>query len=299
MGVVDEMHVVKITDGLGNQMFQYAFAKKLQMITKKDVFLDTRFINHEDIINRGETPRFIKNYDIREYGLAKYKITLPIADKRVLSRWNYLTNNKKNTVVSSLAINNMWIWQYRNECMQETKNICLNDRFVLPTYFEGYFFNLNYYNDILDILRKEFTLAQPIKLPVYLKRELEKQNTVSIHVRRGDFTRLSRDISEKPYYRNAIEWIERRVHEPQYLVFSDDISWVQENLDIQGKKIYISNSHFADYEEMAIMKHCKHNIIANSTFSYWAAYLNSNKNKIVIYPKNWRKTIIPKEWIGI
>ncbi len=91
--------------------------------------------------------------------------------------------------------------------------------------------------------------------------------------------------------------IEAKVENPIYLFFSDDIAWVKENIRTKGKAVYISDMGFRDYEELAIMKHCKYNIIANSTFSYWAAYLNSHPDKIVICPRHWKSNIIPKDWV--
>ena len=94
--------------------------------------------------------------------------------------------------------------------------------------------------------------------------------------------------------------IEELVSDPIYLVFSDDIDWVKKHLKINGTVIYISDMGYKDYEEFTIMKHCRHDIIANSTFSYWAAYLNQNQGKNVIYPKTWEKhDIIPDGWIAM
>ena len=89
------------------------------------------------------------------------------------------------------------------------------------------------------------------------------------------------------------------IKNPVYLVFSDDIKWVKEHIKIDARKIYVSEMNFSDFQELTIMRYCKHNIIANSTFSYWAAYLNNNPEKIVICPRRWKKGIIPKEWISV
>jgi hypothetical protein len=107
---------------------------------------------------------------------------------------------------------------------------------------------------------------------------------------------LNRDISHKDYYPKAITFIKDKIDNPTFLVFSDDVEWVKKNMEIGERVIYVSDMGFKDYEELAIMKHCRHNIIANSTFSYWAAYLNANPDKIVICPKRWKSEIIPSEW---
>lgn len=289
------MNVVKISDGLGNQMFQYAFARKLQIVTGRKVYLDIRFINNEDVAQRKEEKWLSKKNDQREYSLNHFKIKLQSADDKTLRKWSYLfEKNKISQVIYKIAGLNFWHYKYRDE---DIANIRF-ERFV-PTYFKGYFFDLNYYDDIRTVLQREFVLKEKIKLPIYLRKILKNENTVSIHIRRGDFLKLNRDISQKDYYPKALELVESKIQNPTYLVFSDDIEWVKENLKIKGNVVYVSEMGFQDYEELTLMKYCKHNIIANSTFSYWAAYLNSNEDKIVICPKRWKTKIIPKEWIKL
>ena len=287
------MNIVKISDGLGNQMFQYAFARKLQIDTGKKVYLDTRFINNEDMVTRRENDCRSKKNGHRKYGLNHFRISLQRADTTALRGWDYLTSSGAMTErVYDMAKLGLWPWQY---CDEEVNVV--NSKSVLPTYYKGYFFHLDYYDSIRTVLQREFRLKDKIKLPVALKKILHDENTVSIHVRRGDFLKLNRDISCKEYYPKALEYMKEKLDSPTYVICSDDIEWVKANIAIPGKKVYISDMGFADYEEMTIMKHCKHNIIANSTFSYWSAYLNSSSDKIVVCPKNWKTDIIPKEWV--
>lgn len=293
------MNIVKISDGLGNQMFQYAFARKLSIITGQNVYLDLRFINNEDFISIGQNVPFYRKLSYREYGLSHFKTILPIAGDKELLCWNYLKrSNDIQKMVYRLSLQDMWIWKYREE------NSNFSGEFspmvlAFPTYYQGYFFDLKYYDDMKGVLRREFSLKQKINLPRSLRMMLDKREVVSLHVRRGDFLKLNRDISSSAYYERAMHIIESKVTAPVYFIFSDDIAWVKENMDVHGEKVYISEMGFQDYEEFTIMKHCKHNIIANSTFSYWAAYLNADTDKIVICPKHWRKNIIPNEWICV
>lgn len=294
------MNIVKITDGLGNQMFQYAFARNLQIQCKKRVCIDYRFINHEDLIFQGGQNTFYKKCDTRKYRLDYFKITLPQAEDSDLLKWKFLKQeNHIEKVMYCLAQNSLWPWQYRNEEKIKAGTLFDMKKYCFSTYFEGYFFDLRYYDDIRPILQREFCVKRPIPLSNELKRVLETRETVGVHVRKGDFTKLSRDISQKGYYKNAIKELQKYVKEPVYLLFSDDIEWVRDNLDIDGKKIYVSSLGLQDYEEFTIMKHCKHNIIANSTFSYWAAYLNNHQDKVVICPKRWRTNTIPEDWISV
>lgn len=293
------MNIVKISDGLGNQMFQYAFARKINIITGRKVYLDTRFINNEDLFALGQNVIFKGKLATREYGLSHFKTVLPIADDKKLFGWKYLQQTGYlQKAVYDLANRDKWIWQYKREDSNFSGEIT-RAGFVLPTYYQGYFFDLKYYDDIKEILQREFSPKEKIKMPQRIRDILFNRETVSIHIRRGDFLKVNRDISGSSYYEKAIHTIESKIVEPVYFIFSDDIEWVRENMNIPGEKIYISEMGFRDYEELTIMKHCKHNIIANSTFSYWAAYLNSNEDKIIICPKRWKTNTIPSTWICI
>lgn len=137
---------------------------------------------------------------------------------------------------------------------------------------------------------------------------MHSSNSVSIHIRRGDFLspqyyeKLG-DIATKYYYYNAIEYITNKINDPIFFVFSDDIEWVKLNLQIKNA-IYITwNTDKNSYKDMYLMTQCKANIIANSTFSYWGAYLNDN-NPVVCYPKKWINSsdvpdIFPYSWVGL
>lgn len=294
------MNIVRISDGLGNQMFQYAFARKLQIMTGKKVCLDIRFINNEDMFSVGANQNVKGKLGYRTYGLEHFKIRLSRTDEHTLSKWNYLKqNNIYNKFVFCLAKEKRWFWNWVNEEVNFPKDMDELVRLKCPAYFQGYFFDLKYFDDIKPVLQREFCLKQPIRLSAELQRIMKKENTVSVHIRRGDFLKLNRDISQSNYYIKAIDLINNQVFKPFYLVFSDDIEWVKNNVKFQGEVVYVSDMGYEDYEEICIMKHCKHNIIANSTFSYWAAYLNANPDKIVICPKRWKTAIIPKTWISL
>lgn len=259
------MKIVRISDGLGNQMFQYAFARKLRLMTKEPVYLDNRFINNEDRFLMGEIQNLKGKLGYREYRLEKFRIELPVADKHILWKWNYLKKDTtRDKLIYSLAEINFWMWCF----CKENENLS-NKRMNLQKlrghrYYQGYFFDLKYYDEIKPVLQKEFCLKEPLVLPRKLKEVLDNENTVSIHVRRGDFLKLNRNISQSDYYSKAIKQMEERIKKPIYIIFSDDIAWVKENLAIPGEKIFISEMGFEDYQELTIMKHCKHNIIANS-----------------------------------
>lgn len=277
------MDIVRISDGLGNQMFQYAFARKWNIMTGHRVYLDTRFINNEDLFAKGSNPQLKGRIAHREYGLSHFKTVLSEANGDLLSHCEKLYQ---------------WLGRHRVE-NEDFYDVVFQGRIKLPGYYQGYFFDLRYFDDIRQLLQHEFSLKEKIKLPCELRTILNRKDTVSVHIRRGDFLKLNRDISGSGYYEKAFAYIKERIALPYYLIFSDDTEWVKANMEIPGEKFFVSGMGFTDYEELTIMKHCKNNIIANSTFSYWAAYLNANPEKIVVCPKGWRVKTIPKEWEGI
>ena len=143
-----------------------------------------------------------------------------------------------------------------------------------------------------------------------LKKEIKKNNSISVHVRRGDYVKLNHSCSVS-YYNNAIKFMESKNENQNFIVFSDDIEWCKKNLIIKNKCTFIDERFkLKDYHELILMKFCKHNIISNSTFSWWGAFLNYNKdgNQKVIYPEKWfgnklkhlnTNDLFPERWINI
>lgn len=143
-----------------------------------------------------------------------------------------------------------------------------------------------------------------------MQYEIKNSNSVSLHIRRGDYVALSKSkkghaLCPISYYKKAIENIAQKIHNPRFFIFSDDIQWVKENLAIKYNAEYIDFNRDYPERDIILMKHCKHNIIANSSFSWWGAWLNENPNKIVIAPKRWMNNLessddlIEPNWIKI
>lgn len=160
---------------------------------------------------------------------------------------------------------------------------------------------------------EDFTfINMPNKRNQSVLNMIDSKNSISIHVRRGDYvsnaaTNKYHGLCDLGYYKKSIDYISKRVESPVYYIFSDDISWCKINLKIKGNVTYIShNNGDNSWEDMRLMSRCKHNIIANSSFSWWAAWLNTNLDKIVIAPRNWYKDlprnmtdIIPSSWLTV
>ena len=183
------------------------------------------------------------------------------------------------------------------------------------SYLIGYFQTEQYFVDYKEAIRKVFTFPEPqLEKNKLLIQQIREQNAVSVHVRRGDYVKVASNLKHHGvcsvnYYQNALSIIKEKVDQPTFYFFSDDMEWVKSNLKVEAKVLYINhNTGDQSFEDIRLMSHCKHHIIANSSFSWWGAWLNPNKEKIVIAPKPWfeesrmeNKTIeiIPENWIQV
>jgi hypothetical protein len=157
-------------------------------------------------------------------------------------------------------------------------------RHILPINkcFEGYFQSESYFSDCKEDILMEFEFNEKLQLT-------QNENTVSVHVRRGDYVKLPRLLICTPsYYEKAVSYIQENIEKPVFYIFSEDVEWVRQNIS------FPDNSVFMDYDpnlpsshDMQLMGLCKHNIISNSSYSWWAAWLNRNPEKIILAPDKW------------
>lgn len=186
-------------------------------------------------------------------------------------------------------------------------------------YLEGYFQCESYFSNCVGSLIQEFQLSPSMELQmVPLAQQMAGlRNPVSLHVRRGDYVsdaniRALHNICTLDYYKKAVAEMRRRVGVCDLVVFSDDIRWVRENLGLEGEVLYLSEgltssgAPLTAPQEIAMMSRCRHHIIANSTFSWWGAYLNRQSDKIVIAPNIWSRSrihphrnILPRQWLKL
>ncbi|RXJ84873.1 alpha-1,2-fucosyltransferase [Arcobacter sp. CECT 8985] len=286
------MILVKIVGGLGNQMFCYAYAKSLQQ-KGYDVKVD---------ITTYETYKLHGGYQ-----LDKYHTNLEISTKQENNK--YYSNSILSKVLRRLGIET-------SKAIRE-KSLFFDEKFLKiedNNYIEGYFQSEKYFKNIRDILIKQFTINQ--ELSNYTKKiEFDiksSQNSCSIHIRRGDFIN-NKNLSihgtcNIEYYKNAIEYLEKKIARVSYFIFSDDIEWCKENLNLSNAVFVCSEEKRIPHEDIYLMSLCNHNIIANSSFSWWGAWLNNNEKKIIIAPKRWftddklekqSKDIVCEDWIRI
>lgn len=292
-------NVVCIFQGLGNQMFQYAFAKSLEVHTGRKVFIDPECLRNKII---GEE---LGSNTIRDYGLDKFQISLPQVSEMRRCVWNYTRGDKWYYEIIK-ELNERGKYPYKYFSQKGFNDISLPipsiDEVESNTYIKGWFQSERYFSDIRDILLKEYTLKKEINFPSDIMQIILNKNSVSVHFRRGDY-KSHNIMLDDSYYPAAMDVIAGRVNNPVWIVFSDEITYVKKNYHFEGKVIFVDDTYkLKDYEQLILMSKCKHNIIANSTFSWWGAWLNQNENKYVIAPTNWissQGNIVPTDWIKI
>jgi hypothetical protein len=184
-----------------------------------------------------------------------------------------------------------------------------SDVFLQETvFFKGTWQAERYFKDIKEKFLQPFVFKSPIDSNnKTIIEKISTHNAVSVHIRRGDYLSshwgkrlfVIKDIS---YYKRAIEYIRQNVNDPHYFFFSDDMQWIKENFQMPNCTYVDHNKGKKSYIDMYLMSLCKHNIIANSSFSWWGAWLNKNGNKIVVMPEKWMNDnsctgIFPDEWI--
>jgi hypothetical protein len=290
------MIIVQLFGGLGNQMFQYAAGRRLAY------FLNTKLIL--DISPYGQET-------LRDYHLFVFSITENFASATDLERvhrpiaWNI---QHPVDALRSMMHQNVTVRYVKEHHFHFYPEIL-----ALPdnVYLEGHWQSEKYFKDIEKIIRKDFIFSEePDNLNNQMADKIRNCEAVSLHVRRGDYvsnpvTTAYHGICSEEYYRGAISKLENYVKNPHFFIFSDDPTWTKENLETGYSTTIIDfNGSEKDYEDMRLMSLCKHHIIANSSFSWWGAWLSNNPQKIVIAPKHWfnrpeinTKDLIPESWI--
>jgi len=256
------MVISKIMGGLGNQMFQYAYARNLSILNDVDFYLDTSFYNNQI----GVTPR---EFSLNRFPNTKINKNIPGAlppMQTILDNFKFNPNNK-NTV-----------------------NCFLN----------GYWQSEKYFQESKEIIISDFSPTEKNKNKLILKYPNILNNNISLHIRRTDYLTSNgyHPVQTIDYYINAVDILGSY---DNIFIFSDDISWCKENLTFKNM-VFVENN--SDLEDLWLMSLCKKNVIVNSSFSWWGAYLNTNNDKSVVAPLNWfgdgvglsSEDIVPKEW---
>lgn len=285
--------------GMGNQMFEYAYARALALEYGENLIINPYFMTLAGI-GAGR-----KNY----YNNVLEKLNIP----KEISFMNKSEGYMKG--IPDIA-EFVWLRKYKNgqmlhgesafHKMNEKGKIYTDDCF---TYYEcyksnkrskkiiGYYQSEKYFDKYKDIIRRELKVTQgPSKQNQQMIMEITSCNAICVHIRRGDYVSNSKNaalvVCDEVYYKNAMRYMKEHVLNPVFYVFSDntnEIEWIKQNYKFGDYNVRYVTLNNPDYEELRLMYHCKHFIIANSTFSWWGAYLAENQDKIVIAPSVWNK----------
>lgn len=278
------MRLIKMTGGLGNQMFIYAFYLRM-----KKRYANTR-IDLSDMMH----------YNVH-YGYEIHQVFN-------LSKTEFCINQPLKKVIEFLFFKKIY------ERKQDPSSLVPFDKkyFWPLLYFKGFYQSERFFADMTDEIRKAFTFNSSLyneKTKAMLEQIRQDGKAVSLHIRRGDYLepkhwKTTGSVCQLPYYLNAIAEIGKRIDQPSYYIFSDDIAWVKENLSLQDAVFIDWNKGTESWQDMMLMSHCRHHIICNSTFSWWGAWLNPRKDKTVIMPERWFQhcetpNIYPPGWIKV
>lgn len=280
----DKSIIVFYGGGLGNQMFQYALMKNYSIL-KESVYadLDYYLLPRNEVFELTNVFRHIKLKVCSTE--QKYELIKRYADGKIQNK--FVINNESKDGID--------------------KDLLHIEAGIIKGLHQNYYFA----RLVKDKLSEDFQFDLNIdsQLKRWCKEFENSKNTVAVHIRRGDYLSpryypILGDVCTKQYYMQAMEFMEKQIKDCKFCFFSDDILWVKKNYPKENA-VYIDASMFDKYQnwyDMCLMSFCSHNIVANSTFSWWGAWLNKNANKIVIAPRKWSKTykfpdICPPEWI--
>lgn len=294
------MVIVRLTGGIGNQMFQYAAARRISWINQAPLFLDMGWFE--------ETGRWTQ----RKYELDAFRIVAEAAPPAAVQA---LKSKRQNALFRRLPLSlKKRIFHTRQTHIIEKSYDFDPDILNLRdnVYLDGYWQSEKYFSDIEAVIRREFSFrSDPSEINRRMLDRIASCNSVSVHIRRGDYVTLPEasafhGLCPPAYYQSAAELISRQVDNPVFFVFSDDIAWAGENISLGFETHFMGhNGPERGDEDLHLMSACRHHIIANSSFSWWGAWLCEYPGKIIYAPRKWfNKNIenpdnLPASWLKL
>ena len=284
------MIIIEISGGLGNQMFQYALGQRFVSMGK-EVKYDLSFYN-ENV------------QTLRKFELDIFHVDCPVATEYELRKMGKVQNFFDRISRKFYSGCNK-IYKENLDAGYQPEIFELYD-----TYLSGYWQSEKYFKDIRDRILAIYRMPEGMnRNSKELLSKMQNENSVSIHIRRGDYLskenyRVYGGICTTHYYKKAFEYVRENLANPRFYIFTNDIEWVKQQFKGDDMWIVECNNNVDNYFDMFLMSNCKSNIVANSTFSWWGAWLNQNTEKIVISPDKWFRnhsvsSAICDDWIRI
>lgn len=272
---------IRLMGGLGNQMFQYAILRTMMLTYNMDGVISLKGITN-------------KTHNVYSLNHFHTNNNVKIIKKESLkSKLNYLLYGfycvflvkKKSgyTIMKKIQplLNKGGIYCVPDGYIPLSKSECVNNVMI------GYYQSLKYFDKYKEIIKKELKVKTSIlEENKKLLKEIQESNSVCVHIRRGDYVGTNHQVCDEKYYLDAIDVMNKKIKNAKFFIFSDDINWVKENIKFK-QDVYFVEKQNPNYEDLRLMYTCKHFIISNSSYSWWAQYLTENENRITIAPKKW------------
>lgn len=265
------MIITKLNGGLGNQMFEYACARNLQLKYGDELYLDVEGFRR--------SPR---HYSLDKFVLSEDVKVLPIEQSRSLVLWQAISKMNRKAAFRLARPFGVYMWKTPTYKAIET-----GDTKKGKTYLYGYWQSERYFKENAAKIREELWVKSeylPESLP-YVER-IKASESVCVHIRRGDYVQCGFLFCDEAYYLRGMDYIYERHPDAAYFIFTDDIPWVKENIHFRHPVVFVDMQD-PDYEVLRLMYICKHFVMSNSSFSWWAQYLSDNPDKIVVAPSVW------------
>ena len=292
------MVISHILGGIGNQMFQYAAGRSLAIHLNDYYKLDLNDFDRYSLHHGYELKR-VFDVPVEPTTSDELKSVLGLRRlslvKKILRRKQFSILRGRKFIVEPHF--NFW-----------PKFFSLNP----GSYLHGYWQSEQYFKSIEEVIRVDFSFKKPLTgKNLLLANQIDTSNAISLHIRRGDYVTDSKtssimSVCGGDYYERAVSYIGNQISNPVFYVFSDDMDWVRQSVRIDHPSVYIDHNKGLDsYIDMQLMSLCKHHVIANSSFSWWGAWLNPSAEKIVVAPKVWFRNgnndsdLIPSEWVRL
>ena len=291
------MITVRLKGGMGNQMFQYAFGLARAISLGVPLQMDLSALldrSRNDIVHR--------NYDLSIFNIKEKLAQYPGLLRNIYKFKSAGVNRivRKNVEKGKFIVKEKH-FHFDSELIIDIKN---------NTLFEGWFQSHKYFSNIESDLRKHFSFKRPvINNSTALLSKIENGNAICLNVRRTDFLKVDTlNTTNLTYFNRAAKKMSELVEQPEFFIFSDDMTWCRENLNLEFPTTFVGHEHkgekFGNY--MQLMSRCQHFIIPNSSFAWWAVWMAENSDKKVIAPKNWfndknidTSDLVPEEWLRI
>ena len=291
------MIIVKLKGGLGNQFFQYAVARHIAELRRAVLKIDISFFKTYELHTYSIWP-----FNIQENFASPEEVAALTVQRQGIAERVIRRVLRKPPKLAPTYIREKELFQFDPDILNLPDGV----------YLDGSWQSEKYFADIEVIIHQEFTVKTPqAGKDKELAEQMASCESVSLHIRRGSYLlppyNFIHGTCSLDYYFRCVECLTQTVKRPHFFIFSDEPEWARDNLKLSYPTTLVDhNGADKDYEDLRLMSQCKHHIIANSTFSWWGAWLNQNPEKIVLAPRCWFKCddydpsdLIPDKWIKL